>query len=93
MNDTAQIVRAAENAKLRTSFWFKARRWIETRTATEIFIVIGMLAVLCGLTFWEQSNAASGWQMLATGYAPAWIAALFGFCLPLGVFIFHRRMA
>lgn len=93
MNDTAQIVRAAESAKLRTSFWFKARRWIETRTATEIFIVIGMLAVLCGLTFWEQSNAASGWQMLATGYAPAWIAALFGFCLPLGVFIFHRRMA
>lgn len=93
MNDTAQIVRAAETAKIKVTAWFKIRRWIETRSATEIFVVIGMLAVLLGLTFWEQSNAASGWQMLATGYAPAWIAAVFGFCLPVGVFIFHRRMA
>lgn len=93
MNDTAQIVRAAENAKVKRSLSFKIKLWIETRTATEVFIVIGMLAVLCGLTWWEQSNAASGWQMLATGYAPAWIAAVFGFCLPVGVFIFHRRMA
>jgi hypothetical protein len=93
MNDTAQIVRAAEDAKVKRTFWFKAKLWIESRSATEIFVVIGMFAVLCGLTWWEQSNAATGWQMLATGYAPAWIAGLFGFCLPVGVFIFHRRMA
>ena len=91
MNDIGQTFSQATAAQTKMPFSMKVKHWFESRSATEIFLVIMTAAVMIAFTLWESINSANGWMLLAKGVAPIPVAAIAGFAMPIGVFVFHRR--
>lgn len=91
MNDTAQIVRQAEQARIRTSSVTKLRQWAESRSTVEIAAALGIMSAMIVATIWESNNSGLGFHMLAAGVVWQPLAYLFGAICPIGYFWFHRR--
>ena len=91
MNDTAQIVRQAEQARIKTPTTVKLRQWAESRSTVEIAAVLGIMSAMIVATIWESNNAGLGFYMLSQGVVWQPLAYLFGAICPIGYFWFHRR--